>query len=328
MTALGAALAVVFALLPTLCIGLGHPGWPLAIVLIGLPLLELISGRYQGPIPYWNFWVLRFLMAAITVQNLMGAYLSANYPWWLVVLAAAGSGHVAGGSGNALGHELGHGRSLIDRRLSKWFYTTICFGHYNLEHGAGHHVLVGTPRDSLFTRASNSLEVLPLKNMVRQWKLAVELGQQRQCSWNEVYGPMAFYALINLVLYFLAGWKGVVFLTVQTFMAYTVDATVNFIQHWALWRKTLDNGRFERVAPQHIWGCSNWITTLVSFNNCRHPDHHLNPGKDLNQLELIPESPQIPYGYAVLGTIANFPPLFLKWMTPRIPQGYGPKQPL
>jgi alkane 1-monooxygenase len=326
--ALGAALAVWFALLPAFCIALGHPGWPLLIVLIGLPLLELVSGHYQGPIPYWNFWVLRFLMAAITVQNLAGAYLAANYPWWLVVLAAAGSGHVAGGSGNALGHELGHGRTMIDRRLSKWFYTTICFGHYNFEHGTGHHVLIGTPRDSLFTHANDTLGSFSLRNMVRQFKLAVELGRQRQCLWNEVYGPIVFYVLINAMLYGLVGWKAVLFLTVQTIMAYTVDATITYIQHWALWRKPLDNGRYERVGPQHTWDCTNWITTLVSFNNCRHPDHHINPGKDLNSLESTPASPQVPYGYAVIGTVANVPPLFLKWMTPLIPAGYGPKQPL
>jgi alkane 1-monooxygenase len=326
MAALGVLIAVFFALLPSLCIALGHPGWPLAIALIGLPALELISGKYQGPIPHWNFWLLRFLIAAITVQNLVGAYLAADYPWWLVVLAAAGSGHVAGGSGNALGHELGHGRALIDRRLSKWLYTSICFGHYNLEHGAGHHVLVGTPRDSLYTRAADTLGAFSLKIVVREFKMAMALGRERHCLWNEVYGPLVFYGLINLILYWLSGWKAVAFLTVQTIVAYTVDATVTYIQHWALWRKPLENGRLERVGPQHTWNCTNWISTLVSFNNCRHPDHHINPGKDLNGLNSTAASPQLPYGYAVMGTVANFPGLFFKWMTPRIPQGYEPEQ--
>ncbi|MDE2212439.1 MAG: fatty acid desaturase, partial [Betaproteobacteria bacterium] len=105
----------------------------------------------------------------------------------------------------------------------------------------------------------------------------------------------------------------VAFLTVQTLVMYMVDASITFIQHWALYRKQRD-GRFERIGPQHTWDCRNWITTLVSFNNCRHADHHLHPGRDLNGLAQTPEAPQMPYGYAVMGTLANFPAVFRRIM--------------
>jgi len=314
----GALLALCFAWLPALCIAIGHPGWPLVIGLIGLPLLELLVGRYQGPIPYWSFWTLRIILIGITLQCIAGALLAANYPWWLVILAGAGSGYVAGGSGNALGHELGHSRVIWDKRLAKWFFTTVCFGHYTQEHGAGHHVLVGTPRDSLYTQPADTLATFSQRNMVKQFKLGVEIARARGNLWSEVYGSIFFYGLLNLVVFIWAGWKGVVFLTVQTLMMYMVDASITFIQHWALHREFID-GRFERVGAQHTWDCNNWITTLVSFNNCRHADHHLNPGKDLNGLSQTPASPQMPYGYAVMGTIANVSPWFRKIMAPLLP---------
>ncbi len=310
---LGGLLALGFAWLPALCLALDHPGWPFFIGLVGLPLLALAAGNYQGPIPYWNFWALRIILAGITLQGLVGAYLSQHYSWGLVLLAAAGSGYAAGGSGNALGHELGHSRLAWDRRLAKWFFTTVCFGHYTQEHGAGHHVLVGTPRDSLFTHVTDTLAAFSRRNMIRQFRLGVEIARARGNLWSEVLGPIFFYGLLNLGMFFLAGWKGVAFLTVQTIVMYTVDASITFIQHWALHREQI-NDRFERVGPQHTWDCRNWITTLVSFNNCRHADHHIHPGRDLNALAQTPQAPQMPYGYAVMGTLANFPALFRRVM--------------
>lgn len=310
---LGAGIAIFFAWNPALCLLLGHPGLPLFVGLILMPLLELAAGTYKGPIPYWNFWVLRVLLAGITLQGLVGAYLAAHYPLWLVLLAGAGSGYAAGGSGNALGHELGHSRKPWDRRLAKWFFTSVCFGHYTQEHGAGHHVLVGTPKDSLYTFASDNLASFSKRNMIKQFRLGVEIARTRGNLWSEVYGPIFFYIVLNLILLALAGWKAVVFLSMQTVVMYLVDASITFIQHWGLHRRLI-NGRYERVGPQHTWDCSNWITTLVSFNNCRHVDHHINPGKDLNALENVPAAPQMPYGYAVMGTLANFPGLFRRVM--------------
>ncbi|MDE2342806.1 MAG: fatty acid desaturase [Betaproteobacteria bacterium] len=310
---LGALLAIVFAWLPALCLAAGHPAWPFFIGLIGLPLLELAVGDYQGPIPYWSFWMLRVILLGITTQGIVGAFLAKGYPWWLVLISGAGSGYAAGGSGNALGHELGHSRNLWDRRLAKWFFTTVCFGHYTQEHGAGHHVLVGTPKDSLYTHVGDSLTSFSQRNMVKQFRVGIQIARLRGNLWAEVYGPIVFYGLLNGVMFGLAGWKGVAFLTVQTLVMYMVDASITFIQHWALYRKQVD-GRFERIGPQHTWDCRNWITTLISFNNCRHADHHLNPGKDLNGLAQTPEAPQLPYGYAVMGTLANFPALFRRIM--------------
>ncbi|KXW55520.1 fatty acid desaturase [Ferrovum sp. PN-J185] len=316
---LGALIAIIFAWLPSLCLILGHPGWPLWIGLIALPILELVFHRYQGPIPYWRFGVLRVIIAVITIQGIVGALLAVNYPWWLVILAGAGSGYAAGGSGNALGHELGHSRSIWDKRLAKWFFTTVCFGHYTQEHGAGHHVLVGTPKDSLYTHVSDNLTSFSKRNMIKQLRLGIEIATARRNIWSEVYGPIFFYIVLNIIIGYFAGFKGVVFMMAQTIVMYMVDASITFIQHWALHRNQV-NGRYERVGPQHTWDCNNWITTVVSFNNCRHVDHHINPGKDLNGLENVPEAPQMPYGYAVMGTLANFPGLFRRVMEPHLPQ--------
>ncbi len=320
MAFMGAFLAIFFAWLPGLFMAIGHPAWPLFIGLFLMPVLEWVSGDYQGPIPYWNFWTLRFILAGITIQGLIGAHLSASWPLWLVVVAGAGSGYAAGGSGNALGHELGHSRSKWDRRLAKWFFTTVCFGHYTQEHGAGHHVLVGTPKDSLYTHVTDNLASFSKRNMIKQLKLGIEIARARNNLWSEVYGPIFFYLCINVAFLVLDSWKSVVFLTVQTVVMYTVDASITFIQHWALHRKEV-NGRYERIGPQHTWDCKNWVTTLISFNNCRHVDHHIHPGKDLNGLEPVPEAPQLPYGYAVMGTLANFPALFRKILEPHLPAG-------
>jgi alkane 1-monooxygenase len=310
----GGLLAVFFALLPMLSWWLGHPTLCLWFSLIGLPLLEMAFQNYRGPLPYWSFWSLRVLLFLMAVQAIVGAFVLATYSWWILILGAIGSGYCAGGSGNALGHELGHSLQRWDRFLAKSFFTSVCFGHYTQEHAGSHHVVVGTPKDSLYTEVTDTLTVFMFRNMKRQFQNAVEVAKRRNNLWAEVYGPLVVYGLINVVVAEWVGFKGVVFLTIQTITVYAVDASITFIQHWSLHRTLLENGRYERVGPEHTWDCTNWITNVVSFSNCRHADHHLHPGRNLNEVEQVPESPQLPYGYAVMGTLANAPVLFRTMM--------------
>lgn len=56
-----------------------------------------------------------------------------------------------------IGHELRHARSLRDRRIARITLGLIGYGHFSIEHNAGHDVHVATPRDPASARYGESL---------------------------------------------------------------------------------------------------------------------------------------------------------------------------
>jgi alkane 1-monooxygenase len=95
-------------------------------------------------------------------------------------------------------------------------------------------------------------------------------------------------------------------------------AAIDYVEHWGLRREAI-NGRYERMGPQHTWDCANRISDALLFNLPRHASHHLEPSLDCDTLYRMPQSPQMPTGYAGMVVLASLPPLFRKIMAPRLP---------
>ena len=84
-------------------------------------------------------------------------------------------GVVTGGQGITIAHELGHRRSAVDRLLAKLLLTTVCYGHFYIEHNRGHHARVATPDDPATARLGESLYRFILRavagSLVSAWRL-------------------------------------------------------------------------------------------------------------------------------------------------------------
>jgi alkane 1-monooxygenase len=109
-----------------------------------------------------------------------------------------------------------------------------------------------------------------------------------------------------------------VFCVIQAWLAQTLVATIDYVEHWGLQRRLID-GKPERMNATHIWDCANRVSDALLFNLPRHASHHLEPSLNCDQLYPIPESPQMPTGYAGMVLLALISPLFVKIMTPRLP---------
>jgi len=46
-----------------------------------------------------------------------------------------------------LDHEMGHKKNKLDKNLAKLALASAGYGHFNIEHNAGHHRAVATPED-------------------------------------------------------------------------------------------------------------------------------------------------------------------------------------
>jgi len=90
-----------------------------------------------------------------------------------------------------------------------------------------------------------------------------------------------------------------------------------------LHRRKMSNGKYERVTPEHSWNSNYFLTNMFLFQLQRHSDHHAYAARRYQVLRHYEESPQLPFGYATMFTIALIPPLWKAIMNPRVEAYYS-----
>ena len=116
----------------------------------------------------------------------------------------------------------------------------------------------------------------------------------------------------------LFGWMGVLFFLGQSFVAAFTLEVINYIEHYGLHRRVLENGRYERVTPAHSWNSNYFLTNLALFQLQRHSDHHAFPKRRYPILRHQPDAPQLPGGYSAMFVLALCPPLWRRVIDPRV----------
>lgn len=261
---------------------------------------------------------------------------------WAMVLLASGmfstlgaigwvlSIGIVGGLGINVAHELIH----KDERLETWagglLLSLVCYAGFKVEHLRGHHVHVSTPEDASSSRYNQSLyNFLPqayVRNFLNAWKLEAQRLERKglnPLSWrNELIWWYCISALA-LVAYTVAfGWLGAAFFLGQSFIAFTLLEIVNYLEHYGLHRRKLDNGRYERTMPEHSWNSNYFLTNVFLFHLQRHSDHHAYAKRRYQVLRHHEVAPQLPAGYATMIVLACIPPLWKKVMNPRVEAYY------
>ena len=237
---------------------------------------------------------------------------------------------IVGGLGINVAHELIH----KDDRLESWagglLLSLVCYAGFKVEHLRGHHVHVSTPEDASSSRYNQSLyQFLPkayVRNFLNAWKLEAQRLRRKggkAFSWrNELiwWYSISALALVGFTLAF--GWLGAVYFLGQSFFAFTLLEIVNYLEHYGLHRRKLDNGRYERTTPEHSWNSNYFLTNVFLFHLQRHSDHHAYAKRRYQVLRHHEVSPQLPAGYATMIVLACVPPLWKKVMNPRVEAYY------
>ena len=320
------------ALLPGIGFVLDVPWLALAVFVSMVPI-EYVVGRSQlsalkasTPIWFeslnmvWSAGVLRVSAMLILAQN--AALLLWAMPQMQVaemMLLAVSSGIVTGGLAVSLAHELGHRHTPFDRLLSLLLLTQYGFGQYRSAHNLGHHKDVGTPVDHASAPATHSVWRFAAAYPFRTWQRARVLERGRKMPWQTRTENLMIFSL--LWAGFVLLWGGPVVLVASVLaalLAHFLTAAIDYIEHWGLRRRATENG-YEKVGPQHIWGCNNRLDDALLLNLVRHPHHHLAPGLRAHQLQLVSESPQLPTGYLGMVFLAMAWPMYRRVMEPRLP---------
>ncbi len=204
--------------------------------------------------------------------------------------------------------------------------TSVCYGHFMVEHYRGHHPRAATHDDAATSRFCESLyRFLPRTlwgSLQSGWHLEALRIAQMQSSW--LRSPLAWSAAASLMVFVLVAAylpaqtaiKVIAYFALQSAVAFVLLEIVNYIEHYGLQRKTV-NGRREPFAVMHAWNADNAATNSMLANLQRHSDHHMHAWKSYPTLAPLP-GPQLPTGYAGCLLLAMLPPLWFALMHPRL----------
>jgi len=322
------------------------------------PFLLIFLGCFAGGVWGWlalaYITVLVFLLDRLIALQMGNADPEAEFPAANQLLKTLGALHflllgcviwaVAGGSGLSVGerasvalsaalvfgqishpvaHELIHQPSRGMRRLGRWIYTSILFGHHASAHVRVHHVHVGSQKDPNSARWGEGF----YRFLIRAWPggfaegLKAENRLRRHAPAALLNHPYTLYVAgaiaTGLLALVLAGWPGLstlIFLSlygqIQVFLS-------DYVQHYGLRRASLADGTLEPVGPQHSWNAAHWYSAAMTLNAPRHSDHHMTPSRPYPALQLRPgDMPTLPHSLPVMAVMALVPPLWRKVMDP------------
>ncbi len=223
-------------------------------------------------------------------------------------------------------HEMNHKIKYFDcilgtLNLSKSFYM-----HFFIEHNLGHHRNVATFDDPATSRLNESLyQFLPrtvINTFFSAWKIENEKCKERYNTIYTIKNRMIYFTLglilMPLFFYYLYGLKGMLLQIIIGVGSLLLLEIVNYIEHYGLQRKKLENGTVENVNKTHSWNAPHRLSNYILLKLQRHSDHHENSLKPYQNLCTHEDSPLLPNGYSLCTLMALNPNLWFEVMNPMV----------
>ena len=306
-----------------------------------IPVLDRYLGQDQQQIapedlkqlqhdPYYQRVVAAYLPLQYSA-NLYAAYLSRKKTTTYVEVALLGSllGVVNVVAIN-VAHELGHKAQAYQHLLAHIALLPTGYQHFRIEHNYGHHRHVATPHDPASARFGESFWRFLPRTVVGGFKSALKIESQRLarqklgffCIENELLRAWAVGLVYHGLMLKIFGKKWLLLQLAQMSYAITLLEAVNYMEHYALKRRILADGDYEKVSPQHSWNHNSLMSNLLFYQLQRHSDHHAYPTRPFQLLRDYPDVPTLPKGYGALFGEVFMPKRWFKLMHPLVLQHY------
>jgi alkane 1-monooxygenase len=223
-------------------------------------------------------------------------------------------------------HELNHKPSLLEKTIGTIGMAKSFYMHFLIEHNHGHHKNVATYDDPASSRYNESIYEFFPRTIIGSYKSAWNLENKfcKEIYNNEFHWKnrmFYFTALIFIIPYFtylIFGLRGMIVHIIIGFGSIILLETINYIEHYGLQRKKLENGIYENVNVTHSWNAPHRISNYLLFKLQRHSDHHENAMKPYQNLCTYEKSPLMPNGYSTCFLLALFPKLWFGIMNPLV----------
>ena len=317
--------------------------WSPAAVYLGfifIPLLEfftpnseknLTTEEENSKLKNYFFDILLYLNLPI-LYGLLWFYFSTisqgELTTFEIVGMTMGVGLIAGTIGINVAHELGHRNTWYEQWMSKAMLLSALYMHFFIEHNRGHHKNVATDEDPASARFGENLYAFWVRTTIGSYKHAWKLESDRLTAQNlsfwSIHNEMLRFQIIQ-VIYLLAigwlfGWSMIFFAILVAVGGFLQLETVNYIEHYGLRRKRLDNGRYEPVRPRHSWNSNHEVGRIFLYELTRHSDHHFKANRKYQILRHMDESPQLDFGYPTSMIMSLIPPLWFAVMNKKVKQ--------
>lgn len=235
-------------------------------------------------------------------------------------------GLVLGSCGINVAHELGHKQAWYSKLGSWLLLLPSHYLHFYIEHNRGHHKYVATPLDPATARKGESLYRFWIRSVlgsyISAWKLEAKRVRLSNSNTGFLKNQMLIFSLTQflfyILLYVLFGFKITLLLCLAGIISFLFLETINYIEHYGLVRRKLNNGRYERVQPWHSWNSNHVLGRIILYELTRHSDHHYLANKKYQLLDHHDSSPQLPLGYPASMLLSMFPPFWFRIMNKRV----------
>lgn len=246
-------------------------------------------------------------------------------PGWQQAGLILSAGTTVAALGINVGHELGHRATPHEKAMAHLQLLSALFLHFYIEHNRGHHRYVATPRDPATARRGESFYAFLLRAVPGEVRgaFALEaerLGRQGISAWsfqNALLRYVAAEVVFVLVLAAGFGWAGVGYFLLIAAVGMVFFQLVDYVEHYALRRREVEPGIFERVRPCHSWNADFVLGRVMLYELTRHSDHHYQPARKYQTLRHLEPSPQMPAGYPAMMLLALVPPFWFRVMDER-----------
>jgi alkane 1-monooxygenase len=236
----------------------------------------------------------------------------------------ASVGFTGGVFGMLAAHDMVHSRRSVERGLGLTMLAAMGYMHFRIAHIQGHHRRAATPEDPASARLGESAFAFVARSVAGQWREAwafererlVRAGRPNAVVANRMiqYGG---WQLLVLAMFAALGPLALAFWIAQAVLSIIHLELFNYVAHYGLSRRRGPSGALERIAPRHSWNASRRMNNWALFNMGRHADHHRSGSRQYQRLENVPQSPELPCGYAGAVILALAPPLWRRIMDPR-----------
>ena len=235
-------------------------------------------------------------------------------------------GLICGTFGINVGHELGHRVKPFEQWLAKFSLMTSLYMHFFIEHNKGHHKRVATPDDPSSARYGEMLYSFWFRSIIfsylSAWHIAKNDCRKKGKSVFSLGNEMIQVHIIQLawivVIYMLFGYPVIFYYLGAALMGILLLETVNYIEHYGLSRKMIQQGKYERAMPEHSWNSDHVLGRIMLFELSRHSDHHYLASRKYQVLRHHDDAPQMPTGYPGMMLLSLVPPVWFSIMNKRI----------
>jgi len=312
-----------------------NPYWIIALVYIGIPLLDFYSYDWLNPnsqqyqkLLEKNIWFKLPLLGMIILDPLL--FFFSIYKWtysdlpWIFYPGALFMLGTNAGHHFLVAHEIFHKPSKFDKIIGTFATFKSCYMHFYIEHNHGHHKNLCTPNDPATARYRESIYQFLPRTIIGSYKSAWNIEKRRltklkghKSHWvpqNKMIWFTTSYILLPLAVSLIFGLRGLALYLILAGTSVVTLETINYIEHYGLTRKLIGPNEYERVTIMHSWNAPQRFSNYILFKLQRHSDHHENSYKPYQALSSKDESPMLPNGYMLCLILSYFPQIWFRIM--------------